>query len=121
MIIQTYDWRNRFFSFIKKVDYPGFFRAEIKKREMFNYPPYTRIASLSIKRSSFNDTYRDVKDNNIELLGPLYKKTGGKERIEFLIKYRSPIAVQNYIQTLLDLIAKDRKDLNIDIDPLVFT
>jgi primosomal protein N' (replication factor Y) len=121
MIIQTYDWRNQYFSFVKKYDYKGFFNSEIKKREMFNYPPYSKIASLSVKKSSFNNSYSDIKDKNIEFLGPLYKKIGKKERMEFLIKYKSNIAVQGYILKLLNGIVKDKRDLKIDIDPLVFT
>ncbi|MGM9836998.1 MAG: primosomal protein N' [Paludibacteraceae bacterium] len=49
VIIQTFEPSNPIFNFLKEHDYQAFFNAEIKEREMYHYPPFDRIISLSLR------------------------------------------------------------------------
>ncbi|GBD99884.1 primosomal protein N' [bacterium BMS3Abin07] len=120
MFIQTFDWKNPLFGFVKKFDYAGFFSKEIEKRKDFNYPPFRRIALLSVKKSSYIDDYSGISDRNTELLGPIQKKTGKSERVEFMIKCNPKVQIQGYVDMLRKKISKNLRDLKIDIDPLMF-
>lgn len=49
VIIQTFEPSNPIFNYLKEHDYQAFFNAEIKEREMYHYPPFDRIISLSLR------------------------------------------------------------------------
>lgn len=120
LFIQTFDWRNPFFDTIKRLDYALLFENEINKRKLFHYPPCYRIASLSLKNSAFRAMAPGKEPEDYEILGPLRKAPSGG-RIEYLIKCRTDRSIQKYIRMASKHIAKDEKDLKIDIDPLVFS
>lgn len=121
MYIQTFNWKNPFFAFVKRYDYKGFFKNEIPKRRDFRYPPFFKIALLSIKKSALKTDTIAINEKDIELLGPIVKGRGKKERIEFLLKYTANIPVQKHVRNITGSIARTKKDLKIDIDPLVFS
>ncbi len=117
--IQSYDWSNPFFSFVKRYDYPGFFKNEMPKRKDFHYPPFYKLALLSIKKSAFKTDFEAGNDKDLETLGPIYKKTGEKETAEFLLKCRTNVPIQKHIENMAGMMTVSRKDLKIDIDPLM--
>lgn len=49
VMIQSYMCEHDLFSYLKKEDYVGFYKKEIKIRKLFVYPPYTHMARLVIK------------------------------------------------------------------------
>jgi primosomal protein N' (replication factor Y) len=119
VFIQSYDWSNPFFSFVKRYDYQGFFKSELPKRKAFHYPPFSKLALLSIKSSAYNEGCHVKSDKEIEILGPIYKTTGKNKTVEFLIKCRMNVAIQKYINRIAGTITDSPKDLKIDIDPLM--
>lgn len=51
VIIQTNDPEQPIFTHLKRQDYIGFYRTEILERQQFQYPPYYRIITVTIRDS----------------------------------------------------------------------
>lgn len=78
VVIQTTDPENPVLTFVKKHDYRGFYDWEIKERQKYNYPPYTKVIqvylrnkdSVTLDRVAVNYTLklREVFGNRV--LGP---------------------------------------------------
>ena len=78
VVIQTTDPENPVLTFVKKHDFRGFYDWEIKERQKYNYPPYTKVIqvylrnkdSVMLDRAAVNYTLklREVFGNRI--LGP---------------------------------------------------
>lgn len=49
VIIQTTDPTNPVLGFIKKHDYLGFYNSEIKEREKYAYPPFTKVINVYLR------------------------------------------------------------------------
>ncbi len=49
VFIQTFQADNPILEFVKNHDYIGFYESELKEREKFKYPPFTRIINVYIK------------------------------------------------------------------------
>jgi len=120
LLIQTFDWKNPFFETVRQLDYSLLFESELNKRKIFHYPPWYRIASLSLKQSDFRSKEPLKERIECEILGPL-RKTTGTGGIEFLIKCRTDRRIQKCVRDASKEIAVDDKKLKIDIDPLVFS
>lgn len=54
VIIQTTDPKNPVLDFVKKHDYKAFYETEIKERERYAYPPFTRIINIYLKNREQN-------------------------------------------------------------------
>ncbi|UCG77910.1 MAG: hypothetical protein JSV21_10105 [Nitrospirota bacterium] len=120
LYVQTYNWRDPFFKFVKEHDYNGLYAKELPKRIDFNYPPACKLAILSINKASFkNGRSLTRAGKGIEILGPIEKRVGRKDIIEILIKYDAGITIQKYISSIREHISSNKKDLKIDIDPLM--
>ncbi len=73
VLIQTTQPDNKIINFVVKHDYQAYYKSELKDREMFNYPPYSRIINIYIK-------HRDSQDIHVvsELFASLLRKIFGK-------------------------------------------
>jgi primosomal protein N' (replication factor Y) len=49
VLIQTNNPQNRVLQYVLANDYLGFYETEIKEREGYNYPPFSRIIEISVK------------------------------------------------------------------------
>ncbi|MDR0422706.1 MAG: primosomal protein N' [Proteiniphilum sp.] len=49
VIIQTADPEQPVYRFVTRNDYAGFYHSQIAERELFNYPPFTRLISIVLK------------------------------------------------------------------------
>lgn len=49
VLIQTTDPKNPVLDFVARHDYRGFYEMEIKERERYSYPPFTRIINIFLK------------------------------------------------------------------------
>ncbi len=47
-VVQTYEPKNKVIAFAAANDYKGFYRDEIKAREIMEYPPFTEIVSILV-------------------------------------------------------------------------
>lgn len=96
VILQTYNPDNAVISLVAKHDYLGFYNVEIKKRELLNNPPFSKIirATFSAKDSNCakaqaENFIKDLPDNLI-VLGPseaIYFKVNDTYNYDVYIKY----------------------------------
>ncbi len=125
VIIQTCAENSHLFKFIVEHNYFGFYKEEIKTRELFNYPPFSRlirIVSSSSKREKsekiINAVFESLK-GEFEILGPskcpIYKLRN-KFRYHMIIKTKSIIKTVDYLNKKINKI----KGLNFDVDPVNF-
>lgn len=49
VVIQTTDPQNPIFGFVRNHDYEGFYRAQLRERELFRYPPFYRIIGITLR------------------------------------------------------------------------
>ena len=54
VIVQTSDVKHPVIGFVKNHDYLGFYAYELKERERFSYPPYTKIINIYMKHRDNN-------------------------------------------------------------------
>ncbi len=116
--------------FAKEQDYEGFFQEESKTREIFQYPPFNRMAkilfsgkNLSAVRNLAQAVYQDLKQQLPEghRLHPPhpsgYQKIKETFRYQILLRAPSLNPSRSYLHSLL---AKQKQGIRItiDIDPL---
>lgn len=51
VLIQTFNPKQQLFTFLKKHDYGAFFTDELKQRELFFYPPFSKLIILSVRHA----------------------------------------------------------------------
>ena len=51
MLIQTHNPLNRVLQYVLANDYTGFYETELKEREGYNYPPFSRIIEITVKET----------------------------------------------------------------------
>lgn len=61
---------------IRKNDYTGFYISQMEERNLFSYPPYTRLVSVSIKGKEM-EAVQKAADDLSEMLG----KTFGQDKV----------------------------------------
>ncbi|MGE5894267.1 MAG: primosomal protein N' [bacterium] len=118
LYLQTYDWKNPLFTFVKQFDYAGFYASEIRKRKDFHYPPFYRMALLTLKKASLKESFVVPGRTECEVLGPVLLR--GAAHVEFLLKCGSGIPIQKHIREIAGKITEEEKALKIDVDPLLF-
>ena len=138
VIIQTFSPNHPVFQKALHHDYRGFAEQELQEREIFNYPPFTRIASLRVQGSQISavedscqwviQKAQTLKNkfkayNDIEVLGPtpapIYKIKNLYRHL-FLLKSNSPQLIQTFFRQItynLDGLPAKTK-ISLDVDPL---
>lgn len=48
-MIQVTDMQNRVYQWVKKENYHGFYSQLAQEREMFNYPPFSRLIQIELR------------------------------------------------------------------------
>ena len=49
VIIQTSDVRNHILQFVRAHDYEGYYKTELREREQYKFPPFTRVINVYLK------------------------------------------------------------------------
>lgn len=49
VLIQTTDPKNRILEYVKRHDYASYYKSELKEREQYAYPPFTKIINVFIR------------------------------------------------------------------------
>lgn len=105
VVIQTYDPDNYVIGFTQSHDYNGYFKSEMKMREMFKYPPFYKICNILFTSENESEAIDSSKKafgylnativknsiTNVELIGPnpsVYSKIKRKYRWHIIMKYR---------------------------------
>lgn len=136
VLIQTYQPDHPVFQDVIHGDYTGFYKREIKERELFHYPPYVRQISITIRHKQFEISREAAEMFALELkpmfghriLGPSVP-TIGRVRNQFihmlLIKIEKDGkllgAVKHAIREFQFGIVKKRSfstvRISVDVDP----
>ena len=136
VLIQTYDEDNDIFTLLRSNSYTDFIKKEIKEREQFNYPPYSRLIRITLKhlRKKKVDLSADALAFSMRnsfgdrVLGPEYpfiSKVRNYYQKDILLKIEKKASFTK-AKNILDLIIsnlRSKKDFRstrfiIDVDPL---
>jgi len=134
VIIQTLNEEHLIFDYLKRQDYLGFYREELKIRKLINYPPFTRIARIVIRGKSEEsvsqsaelltiDMKRLVTEqySGIMVLGPSpapLSKIGGNYRYHIILKGKRLNELTAFVKTAIDSFKSKAVYIEIDIDPV---
>ena len=134
VIIQTFNDEHMIFNYLKKQDYFGFYKEELKLRKLMNYPPFSRLARLVIRGKDEAKVQENAEDlagalkgnhsknnSHISVFGPSpapLSKIGGNYRYHIVLKGRKLSELTSFIKdTLLGFKAKSVY-VEVDIDPV---
>jgi primosomal protein N' (replication factor Y) len=103
------------FNDMKDLDYEKFIEGELAQRKAMGYPPFTKIANITLSGAREGDFKINVK--GAEVLGPSPRLTKtGKKVLGLLVKAHSSRALRAAIKELLSEIKA--KKITVDIDPV---
>lgn len=130
VILQTYQPENYVIEKIQENSYVSFYEKEIEKRELLEYPPFSRIINIGIsseKEDGLEEygkkVFNEIKTDTIEIYGPmksLVYKVKGRYRCNIFIK-GSREEINRYKKTLEEKLKKiESKDYRVivDVDPI---
>ena len=134
VIIQTLNDENVIFDYLKKQDYWGFYREELKIRKLMNYPPFSRLARIVIRGKDedavcqsanlLSDQLRKTGEEGypaVIILGPSpapLSKIGGNYRYHLILKGNNLNELTSFMKTALDLFKSKAVYIEIDVDPV---
>lgn len=134
VLIQTYNPDHEVIRWAASQNYEGFYKAEIKSRQMLQYPPYTHIMRVVVWDHSenrarlvaediFNRIYEiiDAKEDKIAILGPApspINRLRGKYRHQILIKTENRDLLSSIGRSLQGLKHPQEVRIEIDMEPM---
>lgn len=138
VFIQTYQAENPIFKYIQEHDYKGFYNSEIKDREEFNYPPFTKISRIIFQsldeKECLNYANEVLEDLNSffpipqspnptfsgSFLGPapcFFSRIQNKYRYHILCKIKDNESKNSLFNDLFQKIKKNAKvEIIVDVD-----
>ncbi len=138
VLIQTYNPEHSVFKHAIAHDYETFANEELEERQIFGYPPFSRLASLRVQSpdkmnvnlacqwvtQKSEQLKKSVKDyESLEILGPMpapIQKIKNQFRNLFLIKSNQNLLIQKFYQQIMHsqegLPAKTK--ISLDVDPI---
>ena len=133
-IIQTYMPSHYAITYAARQDYELFYRKEMEMRRMQFYPPYSYLASVTIRGKNedkvIEQTYRIVDFLNEEFLDeaqilgpstPYIPVEMGLNVRSILLKFRNPEKAHKILEKMIYLFGTNSQfELFIDIDPFNF-
>ena len=136
VIIQTYSPDNKIIEAVKKNDYRGMFKSEMKERKMFSYPPYCKLIKVTAMHNDYQLTNYAARDLAIlmrkqfgkNVLGPEYPTVArikNKFLKHILLKIEGASSVQQVKKQLQYFIEQLNKNKEykyvrfvLDVDPV---
>ena len=136
VILQTYNTEQELIKYVRNYDYLNFFKNQISERELFNYPPFSRIISITLKHRNdsqlnfFSDEFVFYlkKSFGNRVLGPEYpaiSKIRNYYLKNILLKIETGKSLEKAKQIIqfVEENLRNQKRLNgcliiIDVDPL---
>lgn len=128
IIGQTYNPDTRMMDLLKKGDYREFYDRELQARELFSYPPFSRLIKIS-----FSSAYKNKAEYEARILGEKLKMAIIQRKMEERVKLigPSPAFVEKekslYIYNIILKISPDQRPdeilrfvpshWRIDVDP----
>jgi primosomal protein N' (replication factor Y) len=136
VVIQTGDPRNPVLAMVLRHDYRGMYESQMEERELFGYPPFTRLVSITVKHRQKEALDSLAEEFAAGLRGYFGKRVMGPEyphlsRLQsyyvksILIKIekvKSLSVAKKYIAGAIDKIYSKpgigSLRINVDVDPL---
>jgi len=134
VIIQTFNDEHIIFNYLKKQDYFGFYKEELKLRKLMNYPPFSRLARLVIRGKDEDRVQKNAEElaglmksncqadnSHISILGPSpapLSKISGNYRYHIVLKGRRLREITSFIKEALLVYKSKSVYVEIDIDPV---
>jgi primosomal protein N' (replication factor Y) len=116
LILQSRNPGARIFSHLRTFATGRFFRDELKEREELRYPPFSKMALITL-RGKEEPEVPDLSGQKVEVLGPAYALGKGGRRVwKLIIKAPSSAELRPAVHMVLRGL-RDRKVL-LDVDPL---
>ncbi len=135
-VIQTYMPENYAITAAAKQDYAAFYEVEIKKREAFGYPPFSRIGRVVFRgreRDKLTEFVRALQpeagklqaaNREVKILGPVscpMEKLNNQYRYHIIIKSQNVSAILGVMNAVKDFFRADKNSRNLhielDLDP----
>jgi primosomal protein N' (replication factor Y) len=139
VLIQTFNPDHVLFDHVRRHDYLGFYRQEIRLRRQFNYPPFSRLILLLLQGNSaeavkgasqhmverlFKESRSRSWSRDLEILGPVpapISRIKGRHRWQILLKGKDPVPLHQAASWVKEHAAKELKgrgvQLILDVDP----
>jgi len=105
VLLQTMNTEHAVFEYVLRHDYEGFYEAEIKEREAFRYPPFTRVIRIALRHKKV-EVVSEAADILSQSLRAYFK--------EDLLGPSAPIVgrIKNYyIMEMMVKVPKEKGDL----------
>ncbi len=112
-------------------DFEEFYKKEIHYRKIFNYPPFSSMALLTIHSKNFSkainlskelrDFIKNLNKYEVNIKGPYpapHKKLKNEYRFQFLFRSNSRKKLHNFLNNLKPFLIK--KNIYLDLDPINF-
>jgi len=125
--LQTYTQENQVLELCAKINYEAFYKNEISSREMFSYPPFSRLVKLVYKNKDsrlaeseavrLSEKLKKLELENVQILGPApahVPKVRNEYIFQIILKIRMAEDMENKKITLLKNIPEGWL---IDVDP----
>lgn len=132
VILQTYEPEHSSIQFASSYDYEGFFKEEIKVRNLMGYPPFSDILEISIIGENDNivqnasrDICKGIKEilkeyDKLEILGPSacgVRKIKDMYRWQIIIKGTTNDKINNDIKNYVyDIIKQEYNGVKVSLD-----
>ena len=132
IVLQTYVPDNKVIKFAAKQDYQSFYEYEMEERKKYQYPPYTYLASITIKATEKKRSYivgdllanyleKECRHKRINFYGPsdpYIPHINGRYFRNILIKYKSIDEISPILDGIKTIrLANKDVEIYINIDP----
>ena len=130
VVIQTFSPSYYAIELSRTHAYEDFFLREIEERKSLQYPPFSRLAAITMKSKRLEECEElahEIKERlqtttDISILGPapcVLSRVKGYYRYRIILKSKKDLLIQKVIREALPEYVRGRdRRVNIDIDPV---
>jgi len=138
VIIQTRTPEHFIFSHLDEKEFENFSNSQIEKRELFNYPPFSKMVAFLIKSKSAKTGEKLAEQvahlcNSLKKAWPSYKETGvlgpcpapipkirNEFRFQVILKFSSGLNHQHFVAEVNKALGKPpaQSKISINVDPV---
>jgi primosomal protein N' (replication factor Y) len=135
VIVQTYSAEHDIIKSVKDNDYMSMYKSEISERELFNYPPFCKLISITVSHKDYELTNKAARELAIHMraafdncvLGPEYpavSRVKNRYLKNIILKIGNNLSLKKSKKHLLELVESLNKHpkylsvrFTIDVDP----
>ncbi len=135
VIVQTYSAEHDIINSVKDNDYMSMYKSEISERELFNYPPFCKLISITVSHKDYELTNQAARELAIHMraafdkcvLGPEYpvvSRVKNRYLKNIILKIGNNLSLKKSKKHLLELVETLNKHpkylsvrFTIDVDP----